>query len=492
MSLGRRFSSGVAWMSVGVWVEQTFNFIIIAILARLLGAEAFGLLAMAAAFVLFSEFLVRESISDILLTRDELSPTRLNSVFWLLALLGTVLMALLFLAAGPLAGFYSEDLVQNLLVGLSPTVMMIALTAVPVAILRRQMEFRVLALRAIVGAVIGGIVGIGMALSGYGVWALVGQRLAVTTTNIVMAWGAVSWRPGFSVSRKHIREILHFGHRILGLRAAELAAVQAPVVIIGALMGPVQAGFYAIAWRVVEIASFLLITPLRMVAQPAFAAVTREGGKAAYLLKDVMQLIGFVAIPAFAGLAVLSEPVLILLFGQKWTPAAPTLSLLSVFGMYRCIEKIHQTFCLAAGRVGRLAILSWAEVCLATLAIIVTAPYGLTVVMAAFVAAFLILWPIRYGNLAGISGLSASMLARLHFAPLLLSAIMAGIVQGVVWPLAGWPQVGVLLLGTLTGILAYLLLARLVLPDRLRLLMSMIRTGAGHGEAADYSKGIEG
>ena len=475
MPLGQRFTSGVAWMSVGVWAEQAFNFIIIAILARLLGAEAFGLLAMAAAFVLFSEFLVRESISDILLTRDELSPARLNSVFWLLALLGGILMTVLFLAAGPVARFYGEDVVQGLLIGLSPTVMMIALTAVPVAILRRKMEFRVLALRAIAGAVIGGVVGIGMALAGYGVWALVGQRLALTATNIVMAWGAVSWRPGFSVSRKHLREILHFGHRILGLRAAELAAVQSPVVIIGALMGPVQAGYYAIAWRVVEVAFFMLITPLRMVAQPAFGAVERGGGRAKDLLLDVMRLTGFLAFPAFAGLAVLSEPVLVLLFGQKWSPAAPVLSLMSVLGMYLSAEKVQQTFCLAAGRPGRLAILTWIEVGLATMVIVVAAPYGLPLATACFVAVFLLGWPFRFANLGHIVGVPGPKLMWPHVAPLLLSAGMAAAVQGVVWQLDGRPPVLTLLVGTVTGIAVYGLLAVLFLRNRLRLLSSMVR-----------------
>ncbi|WP_170765226.1 lipopolysaccharide biosynthesis protein [Ruegeria lacuscaerulensis] len=479
MSLGQRFSRGVAWMSVGVWVEQAFNFIIIAILARLLGAEAFGLLAMAAAFVLFSEFLVRESISDILLTRDELSPARLNSVFWLLALLGAVLMAVLFLAAGPVARFYGEDVVQGLLIGLSPTVMMIALTAVPVAILRRKMEFRVLALRAIAGAVIGGIVGIGMALAGYGVWALVGQRLALTATNIVMAWGAVSWRPGLSVSRKHIREILHFGHRILGLRAAELAAVQSPVVIIGALMGPVQAGYYAIAWRVVEVAFFVLITPLRMVAQPAFGAAARGGGRATDLLLDVMRLTGFLAFPAFAGLAILSEPVLVLLFGQKWSPAAPVLSLMAVFGMYLSAEKVQQTFCLAAGRPGRLAILSWIEVGLAVVVIAVVAPYGLSLTTAGFVAVFLLIWPFKFANLGHIVGLPGMELMRQHVVPLLLSAGMAASVQGVAWQLDGKSPALILLVGTAAGIAVYCLLAALFQRNRLRLLFSMVRS---HGE----------
>ncbi len=460
-------------MSAGIWVEQAFNFIIFAILARILGVEAFGLLAMVAAFVLFSEFLVRETISDILLTHDALSPERLNSVFWLLALLGVVLTIVLYLGAVPVSNFYNEPVAGRLLIGLSPTILMISLTAVPVAILRREMRFRVLAIRAALGAAVGGVVGIGMALAGYGVWSLVGQRLAMTATNIVMAWGAVSWRPAFDVSRDHMRAILHFSHRILGLRAAELAAVQSPAVIIGAMLGPVQAGYYAIAWRVIEIASFLMITPLRTVAQPAFGAAARDGGQAADLLMDVMRLTGFLAFPAFAGLAVLSEPALVLLFGQKWAPAAPVLSLMSVFGMYLCVEKVQQTFCLAAGQAGRLAVLSWVEVALAVAVIVVLAPYGLPVVTAGFVVVFLLIWPLKFANLGHIAGLSGMALMRQHLAPLLLSAGMAAVVLGVVWQMEGVSQLLILLAGTITGIVVYCLLAVLLLRDRLRLLIAM-------------------
>ncbi len=470
MSGRQNFTSGVAWMSAGIWVEQAFNFIIFAILARLLGVEAFGLLAMAAAFVLFSEFLVRESISEILLTHEELSSERLNSVFWLLALLGAVLTVLLYLGAGPVSVFYEEELAGQLLIGLSPTVLMISLTAVPVAILRREMRFRVLALRAALGAAIGGVVGIGMALAGYGVWSLVGQRLAMTATNIIMAWGAVSWRPALRVSREHMRDILHFSHRIIGLRAAELAAVQSPAVVIGAMLGPVQAGYYSIAWRVVEIASFLMITPLRTVAQPAFGAVARDGGQAVELLFDVMRLTGFVAFPAFAGLAVLSEPALVLLFGQKWAPAAPVLSLMSVFGMYLCVEKVQQTFCLAAGQAGRLALLSWIEVALAAAAITLAAPYGLTVVTAGFVAAFLIVWPFKFANLAAISGQPVLSLVSLHALPLATAGIMVVGVLGCVRVLNGWPQITLLIAGTLAGVAIYTALAFLLMRSRFTLL----------------------
>lgn len=462
-------------MSAGIWVEQAFNFTIFAILARLLGVEAFGFLAMVAAFVLFSEFLVRETISDILLTHEALSPERLNSVFWLLALLGSFLTFVLFLGAEPVSSFYNEPVAGQLLIGLSPTVLMISLTAVPVAILRREMRFRVLAIRAALGAVVGGGVGIGMALAGYGVWSLIGQRLAMTATNIVMAWGAVSWLPALRVSREHILQILHFGHRVIGLRAAELAAVQSPAVVIGTMMGPIPAGYYAIAWRVVEIASFLTISPLRMVAQPAFGGAARDGARASDLLPGVMRLTSFVTFPAFAGLAVLSEPVLVLLFGQKWSPAAPILSAISVFGMYLCAERVQQTFCLAAGKAGRLAVLSWIEVASSVLMIAVVAPYGLLAVAIAFVAVFFVMWPFKFANLAVISQYPMLELVSFHIRPLISAGLMAAGILGLHGFLGDQSNLVLLLSGTLAGILIYGALAALTMRDRIILLNDLTK-----------------
>ncbi len=462
-------------MSAGGWVEQAINFAILAVLARLLGVETFGILAMAAALVLLVEFLVRESVSEILLTQDTLSPQRLNSVFWLLVAFGAGLAGLLFIASNPIATFYGEAQVAPLIVALSPTVPMIALAAVPVALLRREMRFRALALRAVCGVIAGGVVGIGMALSGFGVWSLAGQRVTQVGVNAIMAWAAVSWRPGLSVSFTHIGEVLHFGHRIIGLRAAELVAVQMPSVIIGATLGPIQAGLFSIAWRAVEIASFLVTTPLRMVAHPALSQVMRDGANATALLLDIMRITGLVAFPAFAGLALLSEPALTVLFGQKWAAAAPVLSILSVFGLYLCIEKVQQTYCLAAGRVGILALLAWCEVGLSITLIYLTVPFGLPAVTAGFVVAFLVLWPLRFRNLAAIANLKAGTLMRLHIAPFFLAAIMAAGVYLVSHQLAETSGLIVLVTGTLSGLVLFAGLAFFFLRDRLEVLRSFIR-----------------
>ena len=474
MSITRQFSKGVAWMAAGNWLEQAINFIVFVVLARLLGAEAFGLLAMATAFVILSEFLVRETLSEFLIAIPDPEDAHFNAVFWSLAGLGGVLAALLLIFAGPIAAFYGAGQVRGLIAALSPTVVMIALTAVPVALLRRELQFKTLSLRAISGVFVGGVVGIGMAAAGFGVWSLAGQRLAQVATNILMAWGAVRWRPGLSTSQRHLREVIGFGGQVLGLRAAELALAQSPSVIIGATLGPAALGLFSIAWRLVEIASFLIVTPLRMAAQPAFAAMTRQGARAADLLIDISRLSGLAAFPAFAGLAVLAEPVLHLFFGAKWMPAAPALSVLALVGLYFCIEKVQQSFCLAAGRAGAITALAWAEVILGAALIWIATRWGLVAVAAAFVVPRYLLWIFRFRVVASIGGLRVGDLVSCHLRPAFAALVMAAGVLAVARATEGFAPAIPLAAGFVTGVLLFAGLTFLLMPDRVALLKTYV------------------
>ncbi len=474
MSIERKFGQGVAWMAAGNWVEQAINFAVFVLLARILGAETFGLLAMAAAFVLLSEFLVRESFSDFLISYANPDDGHYNTTFWVLAGLGSLLSILLILGAGPISTFYGQSQVQGLIVVLSPTVLMIALTAVPVAILRRELRFRTLSLRAIAGVIVGGVVAISMALNGFGVWSLAGQRLAQVLTNVVMAWAAVTWRPSLSFSAKHFREVTRFGGAVLGLRAAELASTQIPSVIIGVTLGPVTLGFFSIAWRLVEIGSFLIVTPLRMASQPAFAALHRSGNTASKLLVDISRLSGLVAFPAFAGLAVLAVPVLGLLFGPEWKSAAPILSVLSVLGAYLCIEKIHQAYCLAMGRAGATTIVAWIEVGVGAAMVWLLVPWGLNVMAAGLVGSFLLFWGIRFYIIAGVTGISVLTLVKIHILPLAGAMMMAAVIWFLLAQMAPLSAIASIFIGIGVGVPLIVGFTALFMADRFSLLKSFI------------------
>ena len=480
MTIKRQFGSAVAWMAFGNWTEQAVNFLVFVLLARILGAEAFGLLAMAAVFVILSEFLVRETFSEYLISADTLGPAHLNSAFWLLMVFGGVLTAVLWWAAGPVARFYDQPQVPELLRALSMTVPIIAITAVPVAILRRDMSFRVLSIRAIAGVIAGGVVGVALALSGAGVWALVGQRIVQVGVNAVLAWLAVDWHPMPAFDRAAARQIARLGTTVVALRGGEIALTQLPVLIIGAVLGPISAGFYAISWRLVELSTFLLAVPIRQAAQPAFAAMARDGQDAPEFLLDLLRFAGFVVFPAFAGMAVLSLPLLPLLFGEKWLDAAPMLAALAPLGAYLAVERQHQGYCLATGRAGAITLLTWIEAATVAALLSVFLSQGLPLAIGLMVLVLFALWPLRFAIVGRISGLGGWVIGQVHLAPLLSALVMGGGVYWLVVATPHWPSLWQLAAGTALGAIIYGALTFVAMRDRVKILRSFVAAFRGN------------
>lgn len=483
MSVGHKFIRGVAWMLAGGWTEQAINFAVFVTMAKLLGPELYGLLSMAAVFIVLAEALVRESVSEYLIAAHDPGAEDYNATFWLTAALGLVLALALWAASGAIAALYGQPQVAGLIRGLSVTVLLIAFTAVPVAILRREFNFRVLSLRAIAGVVAGGAVGIGMAMAGYGVWSFVGQWIAMITTNVVMAWTAVDWRPGLVTTRSHLVRAGGFGAQVLGLRAAELAAAQLPTLMIGATLGPLATGLYSVSWRLVETLTFLISTPLRMVSQPAFAAVTREGGRAGDLLLDIARLTGVAAFPFFLGLAVVAEPVLRLVFGPEWLGAGPVLSVLAFLGIYLSVAGVQQSFCLAAGRAGEITLLAWGNVLLGGVLILLAARWGLVAITAGFVAAHYLLWIFRFRLVARLGDIPVAPLLTCNILPALAAGVMAAAVILVQRALDGAPLAVSVAASILAGMAVYGGLALLLMRDRIGLFLSYARPAPEAGAA---------
>ena len=193
-----------------------------------------------------------------------------------------------------------------------------------------------------------------MALSGYGPWSLIGQRLVQVFVNTLLPWFVVDWRPGLRATRRHFRDIRGFSVRMLGLRTSELLSMQTPTFMIGAFLGPVALGQFTIAWRIVEAISFVMVTPVRFVAQPAFASMQRSADHAAELLHNITEVSALFTFACFLGLAAVAGPTIVVLLGPDWEPAAPVLRVLCLVGVFLSIERLQQAYCLALGRAGRL------------------------------------------------------------------------------------------------------------------------------------------
>lgn len=471
----QQVGAGIAWMAMGNWVEQAFNVLIFITLARILGVEAFGFVAMAAAIVILCEFLVRETLTEYLIASPTEDQAHSNAVFYCLCAVAALLFTILWLASGPIAGLYQQEIVAPLIQALAISVILVALGAVPASLLRRHMQFKALAIRAVAGVVGGGVVAVWMALNGYGVWALVAQRVVQVGVNSILAWGAVTWRPTLSLQMSAVREIFELGRTVLAFRAAQIARVQIPMALIGVLLGPTVLGYFSLAWRLVEIASFLVSAPIRMVSQSAFAARLRDGRPAKTLLLELSRLSGWIAFPAVAGMVVLAVPTVELVFGEKWRPAAAALSIVGGLGAYLAIEVVNQSYCLAARKMGALTLVVWVDVGLAAGAVIAMASYGLSGVSYGFVGSFLVLWLARFAIVSNLSGVSMSRLMGQHLAPLAVSMLMAAVVAVVVHRLPDWPNLALIGVGGIMGVLIYAGASMLLMRDRVALARQYVK-----------------
>src|SRR5690606_4349507 len=176
------------------------------ILAAILNPATFGLMVMAMVWISFILMLIHHATLPII-QQPDLGNRHFSAAFWAM-LAGAVTVALLILlGGGAVAALNRTPELADVLRALAPLVLLEATSAIPAAVLRRQMRFRALAVRGLVAEVAGGAVGISLALTGYGVWALVGQQYALSLVSAAMLWLARPWPLRFGPVRAEIRQM---------------------------------------------------------------------------------------------------------------------------------------------------------------------------------------------------------------------------------------------------------------------------------------------
>jgi len=227
--------------------------------------------ALAMSFVPVVYLLSDLGFSTYVVQAEEVSPRLLSTAFWYAVASGVVLcLALVFTA--PLIGtaLAAPDLAL-VLFGMSPTVLLVALSSVPIAILRRRMAFRALALQSFVAGFIGQAAAIVLALTGFGVWALVVQLVLNQLVVTALSWTFSRYRPSWAFSRRQFIEMVRFGSSVIGVELVALGRFWAETAIVTAVIGVTGLGYLNIAQRLVQTTQDLSAAAVLPVSTVVFA-----------------------------------------------------------------------------------------------------------------------------------------------------------------------------------------------------------------------------
>lgn len=472
----REFTGAAAWSGAASWVEQIAGALVFVTIARIIGVESFGIVAMAFAFLFVGEVLVRDTLAEAIIERETLEEGRLEATF--LALLGFsgALSLVLFFSAPLVAQLYREPFVAPLLAVSSPVVFLIGLGSVSTALLRRRMEYRLLSIRSIVGLLSGGVVGIVMAFYGFGVWSLVAQRFVEIGLNTALAIVSARWWPRRLPTRHELALVRGLGPRVLELRFWTLIVAQTPTVALGIFADPRAAGLFAFAARLVEIVLKLSVRAIQFVAQSAIAELRRQTGATSRFFIDLTELSAFSGFVSFAGLALISDPLARVLLGPSWEDAANILPFLCLAGAVMALTATQEAYLLALDRLdvylGRIRL----EALIGVVLIGIAGPSGAVAVAAAVAIRALLLLPLcTKAALQPEAVAPGAFLAALR-APAIVAVAMASIL--LVWRFAALDRVAdvaYLALAICIGAGTVVILVALFMPSARARLSSYVR-----------------
>ena len=466
-----RTVAGWFFMSFGTGVQGALTLGVMLVLARLLSPQDFGVVSASLLVIQISMIFTQAGIGPALVQQPALRREHIYTAFTLCLASALALLLVILAYASGIARALGTEALAPVLRSLAWLLPLQALTVVPEFLLRRELQFRVLASIRVISFGAGyGAVGVTVAALGGGVWALVAANAAqhVVSTAMLLARRPHAKRVG--VDGRALRELLSFGAGFSLARIGNYLAVYGDKFVAMRWLGPAALGLYERAYQIMAMPAVGIGQVLDDVLFPAMAQIQNESARLAAAYRRCLSGIALLTLPISAIAFVLAPELVAVALGPKWRDTVLPLQVLAFGTLFRTSYKISDSLARAVGAVYRRAWRQWIYATLVVCGGVVGARWGITGLAAGVLVAlatnFVLMahlslrivnmtWGefaaahvpgIRTGLIVGVVAWSAASAARGLLAPpilvLLAAAGAVALVLGGLWLAAGRWLVG--------------------------------------------------
>ncbi|WP_344808050.1 lipopolysaccharide biosynthesis protein [Microlunatus ginsengisoli] len=463
------------WSVAQRWAVRIGGLLTIVILARLLTPQDFGLVAVAMAFVPVIYLLADLGFSTYVVQVEKIDARVLSTAFWYAAVAGVVLGAIVLGTAPLIASVFHLPAVAPVLMAIAPTILIVSLSSVPTALLRRRLAFRSLAIQSFVAGGAGQVVAIGMALAGFGVWALVAQLLVNQAVVGTLAWVFSRFRPTWEFSRRQFMEMARFGVNVIAIEFVALARVWAETAIVTAVLGVTGLGYLNIAQRLIQAAQDLSAAAVVPVSTVVFAQVRNAATRLISAYRRAVEITYVLVTPIMVSIAIAAPLIIPMLFGPQWGASVAPSRALAIAGIFTIAASLDNGLFYGTGRPGRWLVYAILVDALTVTTTAATVRFGLVSVSVGFVFVAALATVVRWFLVARLLKTTTSQILK-PFIPTACAAAMSGAVGlAVLYATRGIAPLLSLVLVGLAIVLAHLAVVRVLLPEPLKAVVAMMR-----------------
>jgi len=323
------------------------------VMARLLSPEDFGLQGMVVAMTGFLSLFRDAGLSAVTVQRADISREQVSTLFWINVLVGTLLTLALLVASPSIAAFYHDPRLTRIAAFSAPAFLINSLSIQHYALLQRQMRFLQLAAIDVVSLAVSSLVGLVMALSGYGYWALVAMTVVLPLVATILCWMLMPWVPGLPRPDSGMRSMLSMGGMLTLNSLVVYFAYNTEKILLGRFWGPEALGVYGRAFQLISLPSELLVSAIATVAFPSLSSLQADPDRLQRAFLRGYSIVLSLTIPTTVSCALFAGEIVRIVLGPKWTDAIPLFRLMTPTILAFAFINPLAWFLISSGRVER-------------------------------------------------------------------------------------------------------------------------------------------
>lgn len=375
-SLKQKTVSGLYWRSFERFCVQGVDLLVSVILARILGPEPYGLVALLAVFLSISRILLDCGFGKALIQQKEISDLDCSTIFLFNLGFAFVMYAILFFSARSISNFYGEPQLTLLLRVIAGGLLFKALNDVQQSLIVRNMDFRLSFRISISQNLTHGIVGVGLALAGAGVWALVCSSLLGRFVGTMVRWRAVSWRPSLRFSFSSFRRLFSYSWKLMLSSLMGSLTGNLSSLLIGRLHSSTELAFYRKGQTFPNAFVAIVNGPVSSVSFTALAKLQNDVSRFRSAVRKMLSGVSYLVTPAMGFFAGVTPAFVRIVLGERWMPAVPFMQLACFTGAFGPVTIVNLQAITSFGRSGTALKLEAIKKLIALSVIVLVLPRG--------------------------------------------------------------------------------------------------------------------
>jgi teichuronic acid exporter len=349
-SVKKEALTAVSWHFAGQIARQMSSFVIGIVLARLLLPSDFGLIALATVFISITYAFVDSGFAAALIQKKNCTEEDYSTVFYFNLIISLFFYLLIFFFASTIASFFDDERLVIIIKVLGLLILLYALSSVQIARFKKELNFKIQANAMISASVASGIIGIGFAYFGFGVWSLIIQSILNQLILVVLFWVKSNWRPKCIFSFISLKSLFGFGSKLLISGIIFQIYNNLNSMVIAKFYSLSDLGFFNRAIRFQQLASNQIVGTVSEVTFPLFSNIQNDKIRLLNIVRLSLKTTLYISTPLSLGMLLLADHIVLGLLGEKWSGAIEFLQLLCIYALFYPMAPIFTNVIMAIGR----------------------------------------------------------------------------------------------------------------------------------------------